>query len=362
MEKKEYHDWLKLVSINSLGPSKIQKLLKIFKSPKEIFKYDNKQLSDLTFLSENTINEIKKNENNEFIENQLKLLEKYNVRLISITEDEYPDLLKFIYNPPILLYIKGNILPRDHRAFAIVGTRKPTNYGKMMVQKIGAEVAKAGFTIVSGLAYGIDSCAHKAALDAGGRTIAVCGTGLDIIYPATHRNLAEHIIRSGALISEFPLGTKIEAWNFPTRNRIISGMCKGTFVVEGKRTSGALLTAKMALEQNRDIFALPGNINSSQSEGPNYLIKLGAKIVTDAQDILEEYHIKMQVESVRITPKMTKEEGLIYNLLQKNDNNLSLDEMVALSDYSPAQLSAMLLNMELRGIIKREAQNRYWIL
>ncbi|MCK4357524.1 MAG: DNA-processing protein DprA [Candidatus Cloacimonetes bacterium] len=362
MEKKEYHDWLKLVSINSLGPSKIQKLLKIFKSPKEIFKYDNKQLSNLTFLSKNTINEISKNENNEFIENQLNLLEKYNVRLVSITENEYPDLLKFIYNPPILLYIKGNILPRDSRAIAIVGTRKPTNYGKIMVQKIGREIAKTGFTIVSGLAYGIDSCAHKAALDAGGRTIAVCGTGLDIVYPSVHTVLAKDIIQSGALISEFPLGTKIEAWNFPTRNRIISGMCKGTFVIEGKKTSGALLTAKMALDQNRDVFALPGNVNYPQSEGPNYLIKLGAKIVTNAQDILEEYHFKMQVESERITPKMTKEEGEVYKLLQKNDKNLSLDEMVEQSDFSPAQLSAMLLNMELKGIINRGAQNRYWLV
>ena len=362
MDKKDYRDWLKLVSVKSLGPNRIQKLLKIFKSPKGIFDCDKKQLSDLTFLSENAIMEINKNESNEFIENQIALLEKFNVRLISITEDEYPDLLKFIYNPPILLYLKGNILPRDNRAIAIVGTRKPTNYGKMMVRNIGIEIAKAGFTIVSGLAYGIDGCAHKAAIDAGGRTIAIFGTGLDIVYPAAHKNLAQNIIQSGALVSEFSLGSKIEAWNFPTRNRIISGMSKGTFVVEGKKTSGALLTAKIALEQNRDIFALPGNINSPQSEGPNYLIKLGAKIVTCSQDILEEYQINMQAKSYKITPKMTKEEGSIYNLLQKNEKNLSLDEMVEQSSLSPAQLSAMLLNMELKGIIKREAQNRYWIL
>ncbi len=362
MDKKEYRDWLKLVSIKGLGQGKIRRLLKVFHSPQKIFEANKHQLSDLTFLSENAVNEISKNENEEFIENQLRLLEKYNVRLISITDEEYPDLLKFIYTPPILLYIKGKILPRDSRAIAIVGTRKPTNYGRISARKIGVEIAKTGFTIVSGLAYGIDGCAHKAALDAGGRTIAVCGTGLDIVYPAVHRALAKDIIQSGALISEFPLGTKIEAWNFPTRNRIISGMCKGALVIEGKKTSGALLTAKMALEQNRDVFALPGNINSPQSEGPNYLIKLGAKIVTDAKDILEEYHIKMQVKSEKITPKMTKEEGEIYKLLQKNDRNLGLDEMVEQSDFSPAQLSAMLLNMELKGIIKRGAQNRYWLM
>lgn len=362
MDKKEYRDWLKLVSIKGLGQGKIRRLLKVFHSPQKIFEANKHQLSDLTFLSKNAVNEISKNENEEFVENQLRLLERYNVRLISITDEEYPDLLKFIYDPPILLYIKGEILPRDSRAIAIVGTRKPTNYGRISARKIGAEIARVGFTIVSGLAYGIDSCAHKAALDAGGRTIAVCGTGLDIVYPAVHRALAKDIIQSGALISEFPLGTKIEAWNFPIRNRIISGMCKGTFVIEGKKTSGALLTAKMALEQNRDVFALPGNINSPQSEGPNYLIKLGAKIVTKAEDILEEYHIKMQVESEKITPKMTKEEGEVYKLLQKNDRNLGLDEMVTLSDFSPARISAMLLNMELKGIIKRGAQNRYWLV
>ncbi|MEA3475461.1 MAG: DNA-processing protein DprA [Candidatus Cloacimonadota bacterium] len=362
MDKKEYRDWLKLVSIKGIGQGKIRRLLKIFHSPEKVFDANKHQLSNLTFLSKNAVNEISKNENEEFIENQLKLLERYDVRLISITDEEYPDLLKFIYDPPILLYIKGEILPQDSRAIAIVGTRKPTNYGRLSAIKIGVEIARTGFTIVSGLAYGIDSCAHKAALDAGGRTIAVYGTGLDIVYPAVHRALAKDIIQSGALISEFPLGTKIEAWNFPTRNRIISGMCKGTFVIEGKKTSGALLTAKMALEQNRDVFALPGNINSPQSEGPNYLIKLGAKIVTKAEDILEEYHIKMQVESEKITPKMTKEEGEVYKLLQKNDRNLGLDEMVTLSDFSPARISAMLLNMELKGIIKRGAQNRYWLV
>jgi len=362
MDKKEYHDWLKLVSIKGIGQGKIRRLLKVFHSPQKIFEANKHQLSDLTFLSKNAVNEISKSENEEFVENQLKLLERYNVRLISITDEEYPDLLKFIYDPPILLYIKGEILPRDSRAIAIVGTRKPTSYGRISARKIGVEIVRTGFTIVSGLAYGIDSCVHKAALDTGGRTIAVCGTGLDIVYPAVHRALAKDIIQSGALISEFPLGSKIEAWNFPTRNRIISGMCKGTFVIEGKKTSGALLTAKMALEQNRDVFALPGNINSPQSEGPNYLIKLGAKIVTNAKDILEEYHIKMQVESEKITPKMTEEEGEIYKLLQKNDRNLGLDEMVTLLDFSPARISAMLLNMELKGIIKRGAQNRYWLV
>jgi DNA processing protein len=375
MKKEDYYHWLKLVSINGLGTGKIQRLLKIFHSPEKIFTADRHQLSDLPFLPEPLVDKILRPDNEEFVSNQLELLDKYGVGLISIHDEEYPDLLKFIYNPPILLYIKGTILPEDNRSFAIVGTRKPTAYGKMVVEVIGRKVAQAGFTIVSGLAYGIDKHAHEAALDAGGRTIAVCGTGLDTIYPYAHRKLAEEIIHNGALISELPLRSKIEAWNFPARNRIISGMSKGTLVIEGKKTSGALLTAKIALDQNRDVFAVPGNINSPQSEGPNMLIKQGAKLVTSAEDILEEYKVQLQIaehahagQSERqepkkaFIPKMTNEESEIYRLLQDNQKNLTLDKMVQLTQFSPAELSVILLNMELKGIIKREAQNRYWLL
>ncbi|MBC8312898.1 MAG: DNA-protecting protein DprA [Candidatus Cloacimonetes bacterium] len=362
MNKENYRDWLKLVSISGLGSGKIQRLLKIFQSPNKIFRSTKFELSDLSFLSENVIKEIVENSDNEFVENQLQMLGKHNVRLISILDEEYPDLLKFIYAPPIFLYIKGKILPNDNNAIAIVGTRKASNYGKLSTQKIASEIAKSGFTIISGLAYGIDGCAHNAALNVGGRTIAVFGTGLETVYPSSHRNLAERIVQNGALISEFPMGTKIETWNFPTRNRIISGMSKGTLVIEGGKKSGALLTAKMALDQNREVFAIPGNINSKNSEGPNYLIKLGAKIVTKASDILEEYQVQMQVDTEKITPKMNKNEEKIYKLLQQNEKNLNLDKMVEISNFSPAQLSVMLFNMEMKGIVKRGAQNQYMLL
>ena len=362
MNKENYRDWLKLVSISGLGSGKIQRLLKIFQSPNKIFRSTKFELSDLSFLSENVIKEIVENSDNEFVENQLQMLGKHNVRLISILDEEYPDLLKFIYAPPIFLYIKGKILPNDNNAIAIVGTRKASNYGKLSTQKIASEIAKSGFTIISGLAYGIDGCAHNAALNVGGRTIAVFGTGLETVYPSSHRNLAERIAQNGALISEFPMGTKIETWNFPTRNRIISGMSKGTLVIEGGKKSGALLTAKMALDQNREVFAIPGNINSKNSEGPNYLIKLGAKIVTKASDILEEYQVQMQVDTEKITPKMNKNEEKIYKLLQQNEKNLNLDKMVEISNFSPAQLSVMLFNMEMKGIVKRGAQNQYMLL
>lgn len=372
MKINEYKNWLKLVSINGVGPGKLKKLLRQYGNPLNIFKADNKSLSSLNYLTPKNIKNILSVRENEFVSTQLKLLDKYNVRLISIQDEEYPDLLKFIYTPPILLYIKGEILPEDSFSFAIVGTRKATNYGKIQTNKIGFELAKSGFSIVSGLAYGIDSVAHTSALKAGGRTIAVCGTGLDVVYPPTNRKLAENIIRSGALISEFPLESKIEPWNFPTRNRIISGMSRGVLVVEGSKKSGALITSKDGLQQDRDIFALPGNVDSPQSEGPNYLIKLGAKLVTCAKDILEEYE-QLTLFSVQVrgsknntipksSYKMTDDEGKIYDIIQKNGRNITLDSMVESSSFTVSQLSAMLLNMEIKGIVKRAPQNHYLLV
>ncbi len=368
MNTSEYKNWLRLVSIKGIGPGTIQKLLSTYSSPKNIFKATAEELEELSYIPNKIIDNIIKYDSEEFVETQIRLLKKHNVRLISIIDDEYPHLLKYIYNPPILLYIKGEIIPQDELTFAVVGTRKPTPYGKTAVHKIVPKLSKAGFTIISGLAYGIDSVAHHETLNAGGRTIAVFGTSLDIIYPSVNRKLAQRIISNGALISEIPLGEKIETWNFANRNRIISGMSKGTLVVEGARTSGALLTSKYALEQNRDIFAIPGNITSPMSEGPNYLIKLGAKIVCDPEDILEEYKIRLKVvaekRSKDIQPKikLNDMEEKLFKLLLQHEKNLSLDKMVELTNVSPAKLSSVLLQMELKGLVKREAQNRYWLI
>ena len=368
MERSKYYDWLRLVSVKGLGPETIQKLLTKYSTPGRIFKTSKDELTELSYISYKLAGNILENQKEEFIENQLALLEKHNVRLLSILDDEYPRLLKYSYNPPIVLYIKGELLPEDELTFAVVGTRKPTQYGKIAVRRIVPKLALAGFTIVSGLAYGIDGAAHHEALNAGGRTVAVFGTGLDIVYPSAHRELAERVLTNGAIISELPLGSKIEAWNFANRNRIISGMSKGTLVVEGAKTSGALLTSKFALEQNRDIYAIPGNINSPQSEGPNYLIKLGAKIVRNPDDILEEYQLKLKLvnenKSADEKPKVKLSTGeeKIYKLLMKHENNLSLDKMVELTDDSPATLSSVLLQMEFKGLVKRGAQNRYWLI
>ena len=368
MNTSDYYDWLRLVSVKGLGPETIQKLLAKYSAPAQILHTSKEELTELSFISDNLADNILENQKEEFIESQLVLIEKYNVHLISLLDDEYPRLLKYSYNPPIVLYVKGNLLPEDDLSFAVVGTRKPTQYGKIAVRRIVPKLSLAGFTIISGLAYGIDAAAHHEALNTGGRTIAVFGTGLDTIYPAANRKLAERVLTNGAIISELPLESKIEAWNFANRNRIISGMSKGTLVVEGAKTSGALLTAKYALEQNRDIYAIPGNINSPQSEGPNYLIKLGAKIVSCPEDILEEYQLKLKLinetttADVKPKVKLSDSEEKIYKLLVKNEKNLSLDKMVELSNESPAALSSVLLQMEFKGLVKRGAQNRYWLI
>ena len=368
MDKSDYYDWLRLVSVKGLGSETIQKLLTKYSTPEAVFNTSKEELTELSYISDKLGDNILGNQNEEFIENQLSLIEKYEVGLLSFLDDEYPRLLKYTYNPPVVLYVQGKLLPEDDLSFAVVGTRKPTQYGKIAVRRIVPKLSLAGFTIVSGLAYGIDAAAHHEALNTGGRTVAVFGTGLDTIYPAANRKLAERILENGALISELPLESKIEAWNFANRNRIISGMSKGTLVVEGAKTSGALLTAKYALEQNRDIYAIPGNINSPQSEGPNYLIKLGAKIVCSPEDILEEYQLKLKLfnesQSTQTKPKikLNESEEKIYKLLIQNEKNLSLDKMVELADQSPAQLSSILLQMEFKGLVKRGAQNRYWLI
>jgi len=224
---------------------------------------------------------------------EMEKLLKENIDLITIHDKNYPKLLKEIYAPPALLYIKGNLEPNDKISIGIVGTRNPSSYGNQITPLITKDLSNFGLTIISGLAKGIDTLAHQATLNANGRTIAVLGTGIDkkSIYPAINIQLAEEITHKGALISEFPIGTQPAAQNFPQRNRIISGLSLGVLVIEASEKSGSLITARNALEQNRDVFAIPGNVFSINSLGPNKLIKMGAKLVSQANDIIEELNL-----------------------------------------------------------------------
>ncbi len=219
----------------------------------------------------------------------MKILSKENkTRTLSFSDKGYPTNLKYIYDPPPTLYVKGNILPEDNIAIAIIGSRRATYYGLKNAENLSFELAAGGITIISGLARGVDSAAHRGALKAGGRTIAVLGSGLNIIYPPENEKLAREILQCGAVISEFPQGTAPLRQNFPRRNRIISGLSLGVVVVEAAKRSGALITANLALEQGREVFALPGKIDSFTSRGTHDLIKQGAKLVESAEDIIEE--------------------------------------------------------------------------
>lgn len=298
-------------------------------------------------------------DNKDVVVNPKKMPE--DIKVIKKKDAPYPKALEQIHNPPHQLFIKGN-LP-DGPYFAVVGTRMPTDYGKYITPKIVEPLAKAGLTIVSGLAYGIDALAHKAALSASGKTIAVLGTGVDkkSLYPKAHQNLAEQIIKSGgAVISEYPPGTSGRPEHFPQRNRIIAGLSIGVLIIEAKEKSGALITANMALKENRDVFAIPGPITSSASFGPNRLIAQGAKLVTRAKDILNEYGIEDETEKENDSQKYQKLEPLENIILDKLESNgLHIDKLTKLTDIPINKLSAAIVSMELKGLVKKTASGIY---
>ena len=279
--------------IEGLGPIAFKKLLAHFNSLEEAWSIEINQLRQAG-LENSVIEQIKKQRPQINPSEQMERLTKEGIDLITILDKNYPKLLKEIYSPPALLYIRGKLELNDEFSLAIVGTRKLSSYGQQITPLITSDLAGAGLTIISGLAKGIDTLAHQAALKANGRTIAVLGSGLDkkSIYPSINRHLAEEISQKGAVISEFPIGAEPLAQHFPQRNRIISGLSLGILVIEAPEKSGALITAKDALEQNRDVFAIPGPILAKNSLGPNNLIKMGAKLVSQANDILDELNYR----------------------------------------------------------------------
>ncbi|MCD6417646.1 DNA-processing protein DprA [bacterium] len=276
---------LALLSVRGLGIIRLRRLLVEFGSPDGVISADVELLSQS--VGDTVAKRIKRSIDNPILEKMVKKIRQSNANTLIWGQPGYPNHLKSIPKAPPILFVIGEILPQDSRAVAVVGTRRPTHNGKIAATRISKELASAGITIVSGLAVGIDGYAHRAALDAGGRTIAVLASGPDIIYPPEHRALAGKIIENGALISEFLPGTPPEGFNFPRRNRIISGISLGVLVVEAGERSGALITADHAAEQGREVFAVPGPPSSPQSRGTNKLIKNGARLTTSAQDIIE---------------------------------------------------------------------------
>lgn len=350
--------WIQLLSVPGIGNAKAIKLAKTLGEPVEFVNSSKEDLLQIDFLSQTEINDIRNISDPHNWNKICKLIDKFGIKFISILDDNYPTSLKNIFDPPPFLFYRGTIQKDDFRkAIAMVGTRKASNYGKLTAKKIGEKLVQAGFTIISGLAYGIDTISHFSAVKNGGRTLAVMGTGVDKIYPPRNRELAGRILENGALISEFLPGSEAEKWNFPTRNRIISGLSLGSVIIEGTKKSGALLTAKFALDQNRDVFALPGDINRDQAEGPNYLIKLGAKIITSAQDILEEYEIQLEKQSPKF-PDLNEKEEKIYQIILNHKPEIHFDKLIVKTGYSVGKLSTLLLSLELKNMIKKTSGNK----
>ncbi len=279
--------WIWLSTLPGIGSKRSEQLIDLFGSPRNLWHAKRKELEKVHFLSREMIEQIVSYPLKVLAQKHMETIHKYNIKVIRIIDESYPVLLKNIYDPPMVIYVRGTLSP-DEKAIAFVGSRNATDYGNTVARQLAWEVARRGITVVSGLARGIDSYAHEGALKAGGRTIAVLGCGPDIAYPPCNRELMERIINSGAVVSEYAPGTPPLRGNFPARNRIISGLSMGVTVVEAGEKSGALITAEFALEQGREVFAVPGNVNSHYSKGTNRLIKEGAKIVTDVNDIIEE--------------------------------------------------------------------------
>ena len=293
------------------------------------------------------------------LEEEMEKLERFSIEVLTWHDPDYPARLKEIYDYPPVLYVRGSMLAEDEWCLAVVGTRRPTVYGRQVTEEIVTELARSKITIVSGLAKGIDSVAHHSALEAGGRSIAVMGGGLDAVYPAENANLARSIIKRGALLSEYHLGTKPRPENFPRRNRLMSGLSLGVLVVEAGDTSGALITAHLALEQNREVFAIPGSILSPASRGTNHLIQEGAKLVRDFTDILEELNLTAvaeQLEMKEIIPSSDTEALLLKKL---GAEPIHIDEVCHASGLTVSIVSSTLAMMELKGLVKQVGAMNY---
>ena len=280
--------WIWLASVEGLGPVKKLALLNKFKSVKKIYNATEKVILKVDGMSDKIVQNMQKAKDAKLLEKYEKYILKNDIKIINISDDNYPAKLKNIYAPPITIFAKGDISLLNSKSIAIVGSREPSKYGIYVAEKFSTELSKEGITIISGLAKGIDTFAHIGALSSFGKTIAVLGSGIDVVYPKENAKYYREISEKGLIISEYIVGTAPESKNFPQRNRIISGLSDGVLVVEARKNSGTMITTDFALEQGKELYVIPGNITSNLSAGTNNLIKEGAKLVTDVYEILED--------------------------------------------------------------------------
>ncbi|KUO72891.1 MAG: hypothetical protein APF77_24225 [Clostridia bacterium BRH_c25] len=358
MEDKKY--WIWLSSLPGVGNKSCLNLIRHFGSAENVYKCSYSELKAPGIISEQAAKTVSLHRNLENANEYLRIVKENGIKVYTILENEYPENLKNIYDPPPVLHVKGELLPGDSLAIGMVGSRKASDYGLKTAKRIALRLAELGITIVSGMALGIDSAAHRGALSANGRTIAVFACGLKHVYPMTNYQLSQDIQKCGALISEYPFDREAYAQQFPARNRIISGMSLGVIVVEAGEKSGSLITADFALEQGREVFAVPGNISSPNSKGTNTLIKNGAKLVSNLEDILEELNINIIYEEKKNTNNYEKsdiseEEKRILAFLIKSEGDK--DEIVAATELHPGKVMAALTKLEIKGLIQQIGGN-----
>ncbi|MEX0761936.1 MAG: DNA-processing protein DprA [Dehalococcoidia bacterium] len=375
MEDLKY--WVAFHRISGLGPVRFGRLEAHFGSMAEAWVAGPGELA-AAGLDRRTVAEVVRERQGIDPDIEMERLEKQHVTPLHLRSPGYPSQLREIYDPPSVIYIKGDITGSEDRSVAVVGSRRATQYGREMARRLSYDLAAAGVTVISGLARGIDGIAHQSALESGGRTMAVMGGGLDRIYPPEHTQLVERIVeRNGAIITEYPLGMRPQAQHFPRRNRVISGLCSGVLVVEANMKSGALLTVKWALDQNREVFAVPGSALSPNSEGPNWLIQQGAKLVVSYRDVIEELNIAVISQTaaddpddeteasngasvggspVDKSPASTDElniEERIANFLAHAGGPAHVDEVTRAVGLPAAIVSSGLTVLELKGVVRQ---------
>ena len=353
--------------MRGVGPRTCRTLLEKYHSPEVIFSLDEAEIAS-SGVSRPVARRIREFRNFDPLEKELCELPRLGARLLKWTDEDYPPNLREIADPPPYLFVRGPARLDEPACLAIVGARAASEAGLRMAHRLGLELAAEGFTVVSGLARGVDGAAHQGALDGGGRTIAVMGCGIDVIYPPEHRKLAEAIVEGGgAIVSELPLGAQPMAENFPTRNRILSGICLGVVIVEAAEKSGSLITARMALEQNRKVFAVPGSPLTGKTRGSNRLLKDGAKLVECVEDVIEELAPQMvgggtstkkaakllenpSIREKSVLESASDEDKLILRQL-KQEEKLHVDSLITATGLTPQAVLRLLLELELRGVV-----------
>jgi len=356
--------YIALNMVDGVGPIRVRALLERFGEPQAILSASRGELMRVDGVGEEVARCITSWRESIDLDAELARIEKSGVRVVMRDDAEYPKNLREIYDPPLVLYVKGALRENERMAIAIVGSRRTTLYGQEMSRKLAYQLARLGVTVVSGLARGIDTAAHKGALQAKGRTVAVIGCGIDVVYPPENKKLADEIVeKGGAVVTEFPFGVKPDRQNFPMRNRIISGWSLGVVVVEANLKSGALITAAQAAEQGRQVFAVPGRADSILSRGTNRLIKDGAKLTEDVEDVLMEfeYLLPRKPESAEAAEprnggteaalKLSETEAKVMALIGQEE--IAIDEIIRGSGLTSAAVSATLLGLEMKRIVRQ---------